>query len=272
LLRPYDPLQPVHGCVDTPVEIVCNVRFVNATSRRVVLTVQEYLTSRSRRLMAFNESAPLTRLSRPHHRILRAVLLRPLRGQQPVGHASTRLLRWSTKQVFFKRSAAGWITSPHGRKSRIHVGLPPLQRRRVEHRSCSGLAGMGNVSRLIIDGERQDSMDVGVPYLTGFHPRAAADVRTRQRHVLSSKRTTKSAPAVRNQDGTLGASRMKSSRSDQGPWGEARSVRPYGFYGRRKRWRGWRRGVRDGLGGGRTTRVDQAQGVDKRKSTKKENN
>uniref|UniRef100_A0ACD5V5L0 Uncharacterized protein n=1 Tax=Avena sativa TaxID=4498 RepID=A0ACD5V5L0_AVESA len=99
--------------------------------------------------------------------------------------AGIRLLRWLANQTSFKRSG-GWdhfitlgrITWDFRRNSDDGWGT-----------SFVLMPGMSNVTRLAIEGDWDDPMDVGVPYPTGFHPRAAADVRAWQRHVLSRNRT-----------------------------------------------------------------------------------
>jgi hypothetical protein len=51
------------------------------------------------------------------------------------------------------------------------------------------MPGVANVTRLVIERDPWDDMDVGIPYPTGFHPRAAADVRAWQRYVSRQPRT-----------------------------------------------------------------------------------
>jgi hypothetical protein len=46
------------------------------------------------------------------------------------------------------------------------------------------MPGVANVTRLVIEREPWDDMDIIIPYLTGFHPRTTADARAWQRHVL----------------------------------------------------------------------------------------
>ncbi|KAL6651240.1 hypothetical protein ACP70R_010165 [Stipagrostis hirtigluma subsp. patula] len=50
------------------------------------------------------------------------------------------------------------------------------------------MPGLANVTRLVIERDPWDDMDVGIPYPTGFHPRTAADVRAWQRYVARSPR------------------------------------------------------------------------------------
>jgi hypothetical protein len=99
--------------------------------------------------------------------------------------AGTRLLRWLTNQTAFRRSG-GWDHF-------ITLGRITWDFRRYGNDGWGTnfvlMPGMANVTRLVIEGDRQDAMDVGVPYPTGFHPRIAADVRAWQRHVLSRNRT-----------------------------------------------------------------------------------
>ncbi|CAM0903259.1 unnamed protein product [Alopecurus aequalis] len=99
--------------------------------------------------------------------------------------AGTRLLRWLTNQTSFRRSG-GWdhfttlgrITWDFRRSTDDGWGT-----------NFVFMPGMANVTRLVIEGDQKDPMDVGVPYPTGFHPRVAADVRAWQRHLLSRNRT-----------------------------------------------------------------------------------
>ena len=65
-------------------------------------------------------------------------------------------------------------------------------------------------SVVVIEGDRQDLMDVGVPYTTSFQPRAvaAADARVAEAHPYFTW-TGKSAPAAWNRDGILGTCREK---------------------------------------------------------------
>ncbi|KAL6882595.1 hypothetical protein ACP4OV_011285 [Aristida adscensionis] len=98
--------------------------------------------------------------------------------------AGLRLLRWLRNQTSFQ-SSGGWdhfltlgrITWDFRRRGGDGWGT-----------SFVLMPGMENVTRLAIEADRLDPMDVGVPYPTGFHPRAAADVRAWQRHVLSRRR------------------------------------------------------------------------------------
>ncbi|XP_047063789.1 xyloglucan galactosyltransferase XLT2-like [Lolium rigidum] len=99
--------------------------------------------------------------------------------------AGTRLLRWLTNQTSFQKSG-GWDHF-------MTLGRITWDFRRYSDDGWGSnfvlMPGMGNVTRLVIESDRQDPMDVGVPYPTGFHPRTAADVRAWQRHVLSRNRT-----------------------------------------------------------------------------------
>uniref|UniRef100_A0A0D9WQD2 Exostosin GT47 domain-containing protein n=1 Tax=Leersia perrieri TaxID=77586 RepID=A0A0D9WQD2_9ORYZ len=101
--------------------------------------------------------------------------------------AGTRLLRWLTRQPHFVRSG-GWDHF-------ISLGRITWDFRRWGDTDGWGtkfvvMPGMENVTRLVIEADRTDPLDVGVPYPTGFHPRAASDVRAWQRHVLSLPRAT----------------------------------------------------------------------------------
>lgn len=99
--------------------------------------------------------------------------------------AGTRLLRWLTNQTSFKKS--------RGSDHFITLGRITWDFRRYYDDGWGTnfviRPEMVNVTRLVIEADRLDPMDVGVPYPTGFHPRAAADVRAWQRHVLSRNRT-----------------------------------------------------------------------------------
>ncbi|RCV35036.1 hypothetical protein SETIT_7G206700v2 [Setaria italica] len=99
--------------------------------------------------------------------------------------AGSRLLRWLNNQTSFRRSG-GWDHF-------ITLGRITWDFRRYGDDGWGTnfvvLPGMANVTRLAIEADTLDAMDVGVPYPTGFHPRAAADVRAWQRHVLSRKRS-----------------------------------------------------------------------------------
>ncbi|CAN6229254.1 unnamed protein product [Urochloa humidicola] len=99
--------------------------------------------------------------------------------------AGTRLLRWLANQTSFRRSG-GWDHF-------ISLGRITWDFRRYGDDGWGTnfvvLSGMANVTRLAIEADTHDPMDVGVPYPTGFHPRAAADVRAWQRHVLSRRRS-----------------------------------------------------------------------------------
>ncbi|KAM3388698.1 hypothetical protein ACQJBY_011064 [Aegilops geniculata] len=99
--------------------------------------------------------------------------------------AGTRLLEWLTNQTSFKKSG-GWDHF-------ITLGRITWDFRRYYDdgwgTNFAIRPGMANVTRLVIEADRLDPLDVGVPYPTGFHPRAAADVRAWQRHVLSLNRT-----------------------------------------------------------------------------------
>ncbi|KAG8065898.1 hypothetical protein GUJ93_ZPchr0004g38372 [Zizania palustris] len=99
--------------------------------------------------------------------------------------AGIRLLRWLNNQTFFRKSG-GWdhfitlgrITWDFRRYGDDGWGTNFVLR-----------PGMANVTRLVIEADRLDLLDVGVPYPTGFHPRAAADVRAWQKYVLSLERS-----------------------------------------------------------------------------------
>nr|BAJ91404.1 predicted protein [Hordeum vulgare subsp. vulgare] len=94
------------------------------------------------------------------------------------------LLSWLHAQPYYKRSngwdhflALGRITwdfrrSPSGGWGGSFLAMP----------------GVANVTRLVIEREPWDAMDVGIPYPTGFHPRTAADARAWQQYVTSVPR------------------------------------------------------------------------------------
>ncbi|XP_052160243.1 xyloglucan galactosyltransferase XLT2-like isoform X1 [Oryza glaberrima] len=98
--------------------------------------------------------------------------------------AGARLLRWLRGQPFFAKSG-GWDHF-------ITLGRITWDFRRYGADGWGTnlvlMPGMENVTRLVIEGDRLDPLDVGVPYPTGFHPRRAADVRAWQEHVLSLDR------------------------------------------------------------------------------------
>ncbi|XP_062185388.1 xyloglucan galactosyltransferase XLT2-like [Phragmites australis] len=99
--------------------------------------------------------------------------------------AGLRLLRWLKNQTSFQRSG-GWDHF-------ITLGRITWDFRRYGDDGWGTnfvvMPGMENVTRLVIEADRLDPMDAGVPYPTGFHPRAAADVRAWQRYVLSRARS-----------------------------------------------------------------------------------
>jgi hypothetical protein len=99
--------------------------------------------------------------------------------------AGQRLLRWLKNQTSFQRSG-GWDHF-------ITLGRITWDFRRYGDdgwgTNFAVLPGIANVTRLGIEADRLDPMEVAVPYPTGFHPRSAADVRAWQRHVLSLKRS-----------------------------------------------------------------------------------
>jgi hypothetical protein len=99
--------------------------------------------------------------------------------------AGQRLLRWLKNQTSFQRSG-GWDHF-------ITLGRITWDFRRYGDDGWGTnfvvLPGIANVTRLGIEADRLDPMEVAVPYPTGFHPRTAADVRAWQRHVLSLKRS-----------------------------------------------------------------------------------
>ncbi|CAD6259924.1 unnamed protein product [Miscanthus lutarioriparius] len=99
--------------------------------------------------------------------------------------AGLKLLRWLNNQTSFQRSG-GWDHF-------ITLGRITWDFRRYGDDGWGTnfvvLPGIANVTRLGIEADRLDPMEVAIPYPTGFHPRTAADVRAWQRHVLSLKRS-----------------------------------------------------------------------------------
>ncbi|KAK3143930.1 hypothetical protein QOZ80_4AG0306750 [Eleusine coracana subsp. coracana] len=100
--------------------------------------------------------------------------------------AGLRLLRWLRNQTSF-RNSGGWDHF-------ITLGRITWDFRRYGDDGWGTrfvlTPGMENVTRLAIEADPLDAMDVAVPYPTGFHPRAARDVRAWQRHVLALRRRT----------------------------------------------------------------------------------
>ncbi|TVU16069.1 hypothetical protein EJB05_39617, partial [Eragrostis curvula] len=99
--------------------------------------------------------------------------------------AGIRLLRWLRNQTSFRRSG-GWDHF-------LTLGRITWDFRRYGDDGWGTnfvfMPGMENLTRLSIEADPTDPMEVGVPYPTGFHPHVAADVRAWQRHVLSRKRS-----------------------------------------------------------------------------------
>ncbi|GER35001.1 exostosin family protein [Striga asiatica] len=98
-----------------------------------------------------------------------------------------RMLDWVSRQPHFARSG-GWDHF-------FTVGRITWDFRRNEisdwGSSCIYMPTMHNITRLLIERDPWDSMDVAVPYPSGFHPRSAADLqiwqdftRRRQRRTL----------------------------------------------------------------------------------------
>jgi hypothetical protein len=94
------------------------------------------------------------------------------------------LLSWLHAQPYYKRSN-GWDHF-------LALGRITWDFRRGPGGGWGGsflaMPGVANVTRLVIEREPWDDMDVGIPYPTGFHPRTAADARAWQRHVSSVPR------------------------------------------------------------------------------------
>ncbi|PNT61695.1 xyloglucan galactosyltransferase XLT2-like [Brachypodium distachyon] len=89
------------------------------------------------------------------------------------------LLSWLHAQPYYKRSS-GWDHF-------LALGRITWDFRRGPEGGWGGsfltMPGVANVTRFVIERDLEDAMDVGIPYPTGFHPRAAADMRAWQRHV-----------------------------------------------------------------------------------------
>ncbi|RCV35037.1 hypothetical protein SETIT_7G206800v2 [Setaria italica] len=94
------------------------------------------------------------------------------------------LLSWLHGQPWYRRS--------HGWDHFIALGRITWDFRRASEEGWGGsfltMPGVANLTRLVIERDPWDGMDVGVPYPTGFHPRAAADVRAWQRYVARRPR------------------------------------------------------------------------------------
>ncbi|KAJ4955632.1 hypothetical protein NE237_012415 [Protea cynaroides] len=96
------------------------------------------------------------------------------------------LFKWITGQPFWKRSL-GWdhfmtmgrITWDFRRSNDSDWGS-----------KCIHMPTMRNITRLLIERDPWDYFEVGVPYPTGFHPRAELDVRQWQDFVGSRNRPT----------------------------------------------------------------------------------
>ncbi|CAO2043408.1 unnamed protein product [Urochloa humidicola] len=94
------------------------------------------------------------------------------------------LLSWLHARPWYRRSS-GWDHF-------IALGRITWDFRRASEEAWGGsfltMPGAANLTRLVIERDPWDGMDVGVPYPTGFHPRTAADVRAWQRHVARRSR------------------------------------------------------------------------------------
>ncbi|KAH7653632.1 Exostosin-like protein [Dioscorea alata] len=96
------------------------------------------------------------------------------------------LLRWISSQPSFLRS--------NGSDHFIVLGRITWDFRRSKNEDWGGsfiyMPAMSNVTRLLIERNPWDELDVGIPYPTGFHPRSATDVQSWQKFVLSHRRQT----------------------------------------------------------------------------------
>ncbi|XP_062226502.1 xyloglucan galactosyltransferase XLT2-like [Phragmites australis] len=94
------------------------------------------------------------------------------------------LLSWLHAQPYYKRS--------HGWDHFIALGRITWDFRRTPDGGWGGsfltMPGVANITRLVIERDPWDDMDVGIPYPTGFHPRTATDVRAWQRYVARRPR------------------------------------------------------------------------------------
>ncbi|XP_068634455.1 xyloglucan galactosyltransferase XLT2-like [Aristolochia californica] len=96
------------------------------------------------------------------------------------------LLRWIRDQETWKRFS-GWDHF-------MMLGRITWDFRRSKVEDWGGgflyMPGMKNVTRLLIERNPWDDLDVGVPYPTGFHPRTDTDLRSWQSYVLNRTRTS----------------------------------------------------------------------------------
>ncbi|XP_058104692.1 xyloglucan galactosyltransferase XLT2 [Magnolia sinica] len=96
------------------------------------------------------------------------------------------LLEWLDQQESWKRSY-GWDHF-------MMLGRITWDFRRSKDDDWGGsflyMPGMKNVTRLLIERNPWDELDIGVPYPTGFHPRTESDIREWQDHVRNRSRTT----------------------------------------------------------------------------------
>ncbi|KDP22371.1 hypothetical protein JCGZ_26202 [Jatropha curcas] len=95
------------------------------------------------------------------------------------------LLNWITDQPYWKKSngydhfiSLGRITWDFRRKSDEEWGSRFFR-----------MNGMQGVTRLLIEKNPWDHLDISVPYPTGFHPRSAADILLWQNYVRTYNRT-----------------------------------------------------------------------------------
>ncbi|KAL5215625.1 hypothetical protein ABZP36_007026 [Zizania latifolia] len=94
------------------------------------------------------------------------------------------LLSWLHAQPYYKRS--------HGWDHFIALGRITWDFRRSPDGGWGGsfliMPGLANITRLVIERDPWDAMDIGIPYPTGFHPRTADDVRVWQQYAASRPR------------------------------------------------------------------------------------
>lgn len=96
------------------------------------------------------------------------------------------MLKWVQDQPYYQRSN-GW-------NHFITMGRITWDFRRSKDEdwgsSCIYMAGMKNITRLLIERNPWDYFDIGIPYPTGFHPRSQSDLSRWQNFVRERKRNT----------------------------------------------------------------------------------
>ncbi|KAL6008012.1 hypothetical protein ACLOJK_033517 [Asimina triloba] len=96
------------------------------------------------------------------------------------------LLEWLDRQETWRRS--------NGLNHFMMLGRITWDFRRSKDQDWGGsflyMPGMKNVTRLLIERNPWDELDVAVPYPTGFHPRSESDVRLWQSYVMNRNRSS----------------------------------------------------------------------------------